>query len=246
MRVEPIHFGVGGRLLGLRSEAHGTPRSSAVLICHAWGPEYMRSYRALHVLAGQLAQRGFETLRFDYSATGDSADDEPPSVSQWLEDIDCAARELRDLSGASEICALGLRLGALLAAEGRARGLPLSRVLRWDAPASGAAWLEQLVELDRQHYEQKNHYLPEPLKLSPSAGELLGSPWPSALVDGIAALNPAHDEDLCFCSADVAPCANAVVLPDAAHWAEVAWMSSPWNPAASPRQICDTLEARLA
>lgn len=245
MSVEPLHFGPGGRLFGLRCEAQGAPRATAVLFCHAWGPEYMRSYRAMHLLAGQLARRGFETLRFDYSATGDSADDEPPSVSQWVEDIGCAARELRELSGARNVCALGLRLGALLASEAQSRGLPLSRVAVWDAPASGAAWLEQIRELDRQHYEHKNRYLPEPLKLRPVDDELLGAAWPVALADQVAALQPAGEGALRLRSADVAAEDDAVLLPDPARWGEVAWMSTPWNPAASPPAVCDALEAQL-
>ncbi|HEY1090985.1 MAG TPA: hypothetical protein VGE47_07840, partial [Burkholderiaceae bacterium] len=197
-------------------------------------------------LAGQLAQRGFETLRFDYSATGDSADDAPPSVPRWLEDIGCAARELRELSGAREVCALGLRLGALLAAEAQARGLPLNRVAQWDAPASGAAWLEQITELDRQHYEHKNRYLPEPLKLRAVEDELLGAPWPPELAAGLAALAPPPEiAALRLCSADLSVADEAVLLPDAAHWNDVAWMSTPWNPAASPRLVCESLEACL-
>ena len=49
--MEPLYFGPRGRLFGLRSEAKAPPRRTAVLICHSWGVEYMRSYRALYLLA---------------------------------------------------------------------------------------------------------------------------------------------------------------------------------------------------
>lgn len=248
MNVEPLHFGPGGRLFGLRSEAAGAPRNTAVLLCAPWGPEYMRSYRALHLLAGQLAQRGFETLRFDYSDTGDSGDSGAPSVSRWVEDIGCALRELRELSGASEICVLGLRFGALLAAQARAQGLRIEHLALWDVPDSGELWLRQMVELDRQHYESKNHYLPEALKLPPVDDELLGSPWPASLAAEVAALQlPQPDGALLrMASADAAGATTEVLsLPDPAHWTDIAWLTTPWNPAATPRAVCDILAARL-
>ena len=96
--MEPLYFGPRRRLFGLRSEAQGEPRRTAIVVCHSWGVEYMRSYRALYLLAQQLAMRGFDTLRFDYSGTGDSADGERGiTLAQWIEDIRCAARELQEL-----------------------------------------------------------------------------------------------------------------------------------------------------
>src|SRR5689334_14308729 len=177
--MEPLYFGPGGRLFGLRSEAVGPPRQSAVLMCHSWGMEYMRSYRALYLLAQQLAARGFETLRFDYSGTGDSADAaDGITLDQWIEDIRCAARELRELSGADRICLLGLRLGALLAMRAIDEGLRADTAALWDAPESGRAWISELQELDRLHYARKNRYLPSQLRLEALPGEMLGIPWP--------------------------------------------------------------------
>lgn len=250
-RVEPIHFGPGGCLFGLRSAPSGVAKSTAVLLCQAWGPEYMRSYRSMHLLSGLLAQQGFETLRFDYSATGDSADHAPPSVSQWIEDIGCALRELREWSGATQVCVLGLRLGALLATRAREQGLRFDHLALWDAPASGEAWLQQLAELDRQYYDHKNRYLPEALRLRPVDDELLGSPWPAALSAEIAALGPppADGNDILqLCSADEPPRAAAhptFTLPDPAHWTEISWLTTPWNPPGSPRAICDLLASRM-
>jgi len=250
-RVEPIHFGPGGSLFGLRSAPAGVARSTAVLLCQAWGPEYMRSYRAMHLLSGLLAQKGFETLRFDYSATGDSADHAPASVPQWIEDIGCSLRELREWSGASQICVLGLRLGALLALRARELGLHFEHLALWDAPASGEAWLQQLTELDRQHYENKNRYLPEALRLRQVDDELLGAPWPAALSAEVAALGPvpaAADDTLQLHSADEPVPAGAhptLSLPDPAHWTEISWLTTPWNPSGSPRAICDLLASRM-
>ena len=251
--MEPIYFGPRGRLFGLRSEAQGRQRRTAVLICHSWGTEYMRSYRALYLLSQQLAARGFETLRFDYTGTGDSADGERGiTLDQWLEDIRCAARELRELSGADGLCILGLRLGALLAMRAIADGLRADTAACWDAPDSGREWISELQELDRLHYARKNLYLPASLKLDTVAGEMLGVPWPEALDEAVAPLTPEATPNvsqvLRLRSADVGPAKFAgeqIRLPEAGHWTDVTWVTRPWTPASTQRAIGEALAERL-
>lgn len=252
--MEPIHFGPDSRLFGLRSEPSGAVRRTAIVICQTWGPEYMRCYRAMHLLAQQLAGRGFETLRFDYSSTGDSADHAgPASLDQWLTDIRAAVEELRELSGAPSICLLGLRLGALLANQAVAEGLAVDRLVLWDMPASGAAWIEELTALNHQHYERKNRYRPSWLWLRLPRDELLGAPWPASLQTAVAALaaTPAlpPERTLLLDSADLgrreAPGGRRVALPDAAHWTDITRLTTPWIPANTARVICDALESDL-
>ena len=250
--MEPIHFGPRGRLFGLRSEAQGAPRRTAILICHSWGAEYMRSYRALHLLAQQLAARGFETLRFDYSGTGDSADGDGITLERWIEDIRCAARELIDLSGADQLCVLGLRLGALLGMRATADGLRADSVALWDAPNSGSQWIAELEALDRQHYARKNRYLPARLRLAARPGEMLGIPWPDALGPGVAPLTPratpAAAHVLRLRSIDVGPAlfeGEQIRLPDAGYWKDVTWLTRPWIPANTLRTISAAIAERL-
>lgn len=253
--MEPLHFGADGRLFGLRSEPPGGVRQTAILICQSWGPEYMRSYRALHLLAEQLARRGFETLRFDYSCTGDSAgDSEDARLQDWLGDIHTAVDELRELSGAARICVIGLRLGALLAADAARSGARIDHLALWDPPASGQIWFEQLAALNREHYQRKNRVraVSQHLQLLPD--ELLGSPWPGALHQDVVNLQlpvaGTPQRQLHLYSADSADvgagssddrAAGALRLPDEAHWTEIAWLTTPWTPAATPRAICDKL-----
>jgi uncharacterized protein len=251
--MEPLYFGPRGRLFGLRSEAVGKPRQTAVLICHSWGVEYMRSYRALYLLAQQLAQRGFETLRFDYSGTGDSADaDESITLDQWIEDIRCAARELRELSGADRVCLVGLRLGALLALRAASEGLRADTAVLWDTPDSGKQWIEQLRELDRLHYARKNRYLPARLRLEALPGEMLGIPWPKALDDAVAPISaeaPARLPRLLSLRSADEPQGPAlgeeIRLPDPGHWRDVTWLTRPWIPAMTQKAIGDALAERL-
>ena len=257
--MEPLYFGPRGRLFGLRSEAKAPPRRTAVLICHSWGVEYMRSYRALYLLAQQLAARGFETLRFDYSGTGDSADgpdghdNDGSRLEQWIEDIRCAARELRELSGADRVCILGLRLGGLLAVRAIADGLRADVAALWDAPDSGRAWIDELRELDRLHYARKNRYLPARLRLEPLPGEMLGIPWPSGLDDAVAPLTPRAPPSIArvlrLRSADVPPLkfdGEPIALPDPGHWTDVTWLTRPWIPANTQRAMVEALAERLS
>ncbi len=250
--MEPIYFGPRGRLFGLRSEAMGKPRRTAVLICHSWGVEYMRSYRALYLLAQQLAARGFETLRFDYSGTGDSADPaDGMTLDCWIEDIRCAARELRELSGADRVCLLGLRLGGLLALRAATEGLRADATALWDLPESGLHWISELQELDRLHYARKNRYLPAALRLAPLPGELLGCPWPAPLDKAVATLSPTAPTttQLINLRSDDLPAARLpgeeIRLPDAAHWKDVNWLTRPWIPAGTQKVIGDVLSERL-
>ena len=251
--MEPLYFGPGGRLFGLRSEPIGPARKTAVLICHSWGVEYMRSYRALFLLAQQLAARGFETLRFDYSGTGDSAEStDDATLDRWIEDIRCAARELRDLSGADHVCLLGLRLGALLALRAASAGVEAEAAALWDAPESGRRWIGDLQALDRLHYANKNRYLPAKLHLQPLPGEILGRRWPDELDASVSVLKPEAPDSIAqlvhLRSADATDMpldGEAIKLPDEAHWDDVTWITRPWIPASTQRVIADALVERL-
>lgn len=251
--MEPIYFGPASRLFGLRSEPVATPRRTALLVCNTWGVEYMRCYRALHLLSKDLARRGIETLRFDYSGTGDSADPEGgPTLDHWIEDIRHAAQELRQLAGVDRIAVMGLRLGALLAARAVDAGLRTEHLILWDPPASGRAWIEELQALDREHYARKNRYLPSSLALRSKADELLGVPCPASLQQAIAPLSAVPERGVprltTLLSPDVAPAGpggEQIRLPDPSHWTEIEWLTRPWTPAGTPRVICETLSERL-
>ncbi len=256
--LEPMHFGPGERLYGMRSEPLGcAARQTAVLICHSWGAEYQRSYRGCYRLSEQLAMLGFDTLRFDYSCTGDSAGEEADArLPCWLDDIDAAARELRELSGCSRLCVLGLRLGGLLALEAVARGLRADQLVLWDLPASGRSWIDELLVLHAASYERKNRYRPQRLALPLPADELLGSPWPAALADAIAALHPQPrlpaERLLLIDSADTAiergsqwQTVQRRVLDEAAHWTQLDKLNTPLGSTPSARTIAGALAELL-
>jgi uncharacterized protein len=146
--VNPFYLGTSERpLFGLHHPPKGRPtRASAVLLCAPLGQEYMRSHRALRQLAQQLARAGFHVLRFDYFGTGDSAGDgEDATVEQWLSDIDVAAAELRDASGARALALVGLRLGGALAAVAAGGRNDVTELVLWDPVVHGGRYAAELV-----------------------------------------------------------------------------------------------------
>jgi pimeloyl-ACP methyl ester carboxylesterase len=134
-----------------------------IVFCYPFGQEYMRSHRALRLLADTLARKGYHVFRFDYRGTGDSAGTlEGFSPNDWLDDIEAAVQELRDIAGLQSIGMLGLRLGALLAKAVAARRSDIEQLLLWDPIVSGADYLAELQrEIDSKTGNPKSNFLAE-------------------------------------------------------------------------------------
>ena len=144
--MTPVRFGTENReMLGFyHAPARHVPGAPAVLLCNPFGPEAIRSYRMLRLLADRLATAGCPVLRFEYHGTGDSpGDDEVASLPGWAGDIGVAHRELAARSGKSTVTWIGLRLGAslcALAAQTVRSGLGL--LVLWDPVIAGMSYLE--------------------------------------------------------------------------------------------------------
>ena len=146
----PGFFGSAGDLFGTYHGPSGPPRG-AVLLCPAFGHEYIRSHRAYRHLAERLARKGFAVLRFDLYATGDSAgEDLEASLERWCRDVGEAADTLRARSGLARPVLMGRRLGAALAVlHGAARG-DVDDLVLWDPVMTGRTYLE---EMEAAHLE---------------------------------------------------------------------------------------------
>lgn len=176
--MRPQFFGSAARqLFGVHHEPAGErTRDRGVLVCYPGPQEYMRTHWALRKLAASLAREGFHVLRFDYYATGDSAgDSREGSLAAWVDDVKTAAEELRDLAGVRRLSAVGLRLGATLAARAAASGLALEDLVMWEPVVSGARYLAELHAVQEARHAD--------LVWDPVVGadELLGLPLPKAL-----------------------------------------------------------------
>lgn len=252
--MEPLHFGPAARrLFGVRHLASGTPRQTAILICPPWGMEYVQSYRALRQLANLLAQNGYETLRFDYSCTGDSAGDEQQArLQDWIQDIVTAARELKELSGALRVCVIGVRLGALLALAA-ATDLRVQDWVLWDAPIDGDHYVRERMDFQRRVDEERNRVRTSSARLPPCApDELLGHAWPEAVADAVRALKPEAfpgARTLLIATPGVESLrlesAQRELLADTASWSDVLRIAAPWNPSASLNHVVGLLKERL-
>ncbi|MEO8297102.1 MAG: hypothetical protein ABI574_04765 [Burkholderiales bacterium] len=131
----------------------------------AHGAEELSASRTLRHLAVDLAGAGLPTLRFDLDGCGDAAGDDldPGRVPAWLASIGTAIDALRSHSGCRRGALVGLRLGALLAAQ-LARARP--DVVLWAGVApvvSGRQYLRELLALGALHPAQGTVNDAEPL-----------------------------------------------------------------------------------
>jgi pimeloyl-ACP methyl ester carboxylesterase len=146
--VNPFFFGSSRtQLFGVHHPPKlGTPRGSGIVLCYPFGDEYMRTHKAIRQLTMMLARTGYHLLRFDYFGTGDSAGGgEEATVEQWLEDIAIAADELKETSGVTRISLVGLRLGAMLAAEVAATRTDVDDLVLWDPVVVARSYIDELM-----------------------------------------------------------------------------------------------------
>lgn len=143
--MTPFFFGRStNQLLGLYDPPPGRSTRGAVL-CHPWAREYLLAYPTMRQLARRLAETGWHVLRFDYAGTGDSAGDVTEvSPAHWVDDIDTALNELKDMAQLSQLALVGMRLGGTLAARAARRRRDVERLVLWDPVADGRAYLGEL------------------------------------------------------------------------------------------------------
>lgn len=173
----PVLFGGRARpLVGLFLPAGGTPLGRLAVICPPFGIEYLRTERALRILAERLTAAGLDVLRFDWYGTGDSGGDHHEvTISGATGDLRAALEEGLHLSGVpdAEVILVGHRHGAVPAALVAGDDERVRRLVLWDpvSPVQTAAdW--------RAHPETP----------PPAAYWADGFPVSSALVDELTAL----------------------------------------------------------
>lgn len=158
--IEAFYFGPSNeQLFATYHPPAGGGARLLTVICPPLFSEYMRTQLALRELAITLAGRGQHVLRFDYRGTGDSFGDlTDVAISDWLEDIELAVREGRDLSGSTTVRLLGVRAGALLACKSAGASADVQRLVLWDPVPDGAEYLQALRRVQAATLE-RNLYL---------------------------------------------------------------------------------------
>ncbi len=140
----PTWFGAEDRpAFGILTVPDSGTARLGVLLCTPMTEEARAAHRTFRTLATSLAERGIASLRFDYRGTGDSAGllTDEHLVADWQDDIAAAARLLRD-AGVTELAAVGMRLGATLAAGAVETIAPRALVL-WDPCSNGSKFLRE-------------------------------------------------------------------------------------------------------
>jgi pimeloyl-ACP methyl ester carboxylesterase len=193
MRV--FHFGEPGRrLLG----SHHTPPRlrpsvTGILLCNPFGEEAIRAHRIYRVLATQFERAGYPALRFDYSGTGDSVGmSEDASLGAWLNDIGLATAELQAASAARGMVAVGMRLGATLAALATSRtALRFRHLVLWDPIIEVRPYLVDLGVQHRRYMREELEGWQDDRAASADGlpAEALGTPIAPGLAAELAAID---------------------------------------------------------
>ncbi|MES2825864.1 MAG: alpha/beta fold hydrolase [Pseudomonadota bacterium] len=144
--MDAFYFGPSASyLFGAYHPPQNGNRREGIVLCNPFGQEYMRAHRSLRRLAINLAAQGYAVLRFDYRGTGDSAGTlESVTAQDWQDDISIAVQELMDVAAVTKVSLLGLRVGALLAAQVAAKNPKISRLVMWDPVVSGQAYIDEI------------------------------------------------------------------------------------------------------
>lgn len=131
-----------------------------MLICSGLNHDALNAYHAQRLLAEELSQSGFPTLRFDYPHTGDSADIDGLETASdidlwqiWLDSVNQAADMLRRSTGARQVIFCGLRIGATLAALTAARRDDAAGLILLSPVIRGQSYLRQ-IWIEAQLYEK--------------------------------------------------------------------------------------------
>jgi exosortase A-associated hydrolase 2 len=157
---EPLFIDALPGPLGRRFAVHHRPRDGAprglVLYVHPFAEEMNKSRRMAALQARALAAAGFAVLQIDLLGCGDSAGDFGDATwAQWVDDVVCAARWLRQRHGGRAttgdrmppLWLWGLRCGALLASEAAWRLDAPCHFLLWQPATSGKTVLQQFLRL---------------------------------------------------------------------------------------------------
>ncbi|WP_428491960.1 alpha/beta hydrolase [Rhodopila sp.] len=135
--------------------------SVAVLICTGLDKDARDSYQAFRVLADNLADAGYPTMRYHYPGTGDSGDiEDQESLAAWLNSVDQMADWLRTATGARHLVLVGLRIGAALATLTAGQRSDISGLILLAPVTRGRPYIRQLfVEAQLQNGLKANKHL---------------------------------------------------------------------------------------
>jgi pimeloyl-ACP methyl ester carboxylesterase len=124
----------------------GATAATAVLIVPALGAEQLSGYRSEVLLARALARRGIHALRFHPRGQGDSGGESAmQTLATFAEDVAAARTELLRRAACGRCIIVGVRFGALAAAEALAHGEAPHALVLWEPVHEPAAYFRELL-----------------------------------------------------------------------------------------------------
>lgn len=146
----PVQFGPREKAkYGMFHAAIGAgSKGRSVVFCDALFDEAIRAHRALRFASDSMASKRWNSLRFDYYGTGDSAgENDEFSLQQANQDIHDAIVEAKLLGGVANIYLMGLRLGGTLAINCAVERNDIRGVVLWDPIIDGQDVIEEYGRL---------------------------------------------------------------------------------------------------
>jgi pimeloyl-ACP methyl ester carboxylesterase len=189
--MSPFYFGTAERrLFGIYEAARRSPVKGAAVLCYPWGPEYIHAHRSLRQLSNMLTAAGIHTLRFDYFGTGDSAGEMTEAqLADWEANIRTALSELQDITNATQVSLIGLRLGATLAANIAVTAGPrLRSLVLWDPIVCGEEHVNDLYRASPAGAETREQKLARSTDIG-GGYEVLGFPLTDQMAREIGTLD---------------------------------------------------------
>jgi len=125
-------------------------KDCAVIVCNPFGYEYIRSHRSVRHFADTLADAGFITIRFDYAGTGDSSGDDldEDRIGVWKQNIRDLIAYTKKTTGCANICLVGIRMGATLAALIASENeISISHLILWSPCVQGRHYVREMKAL---------------------------------------------------------------------------------------------------
>jgi len=188
--ITPFYFGLPDKpLFGCYHKPRaGRDRQCAAVICQPMGHEYINCHRALRHLASRLADAGFPVLRFDYYGCGDSAGEPADGgIARWMKDISAAISEIKTWTSLSDVCVIGVRLGAALATLTAVQNGGFESLVLWDPVVEGRGYLQELLSLQKEMLR----FRPKPIRRKCPSGfiEVLGFPLSNDLCSELEKIN---------------------------------------------------------
>ncbi|MEM9365122.1 MAG: alpha/beta fold hydrolase [Planctomycetota bacterium] len=147
----------------------------SVLVCPPIGHEYLRTHWSLRVIAKRLARQGCHVFRFDYRGIGDSIGEpqDVVSIEEWASDVSMAVDKLKSVSGAETVMLMGLRTGAMIAAEAARSRRDISSIVAWEPVLDGRVYLRALRSMHQKMIDY--WYRVVPTDRLATSEELLGT-----------------------------------------------------------------------